>query len=200
MHKIYDTRDELLSTLNSGLNNARLLPTHDLVYEDLLIEPVAAQSLHELKLWLEQSKVPEKQIRIAKEAGLVTLFEGPSSSTKLLMANLLAGQAGLGLAPVHLTKVVSKFAAETEKNLAKIFERAKKEGQVLFFDEAEALFGKRTNVKDAHDKYANIELSYFIQHAATNGTLTIISATSKGNLDDAFLRRLRFIVSFPLPK
>jgi len=199
MHKIYNSREDLLTALGSGLNNPHFLPNYNFVYDELVIEPPAARTLHEIQLFLQQSMQPQV-LRPAKIPGVIVLFEGTSVSNKLLIANLLAKQSGLRLTQVDLTQMVSKVNIETQRNLSKVFEPEKNTGSILLFDEAEALFGKRSEVKDAHDRYANAEASYFIQHAATYGGLTIVSAKNRNNLDDAFLRRLHHIVAFPLPK
>ena len=125
------------------------------------------------------------------------LFTGKDRTTALVVAKTLASDLGKDLYRIDLSSVVSKYIGETEKNLRRIFDAAEKSDAVLFFDEADSLFGKRTEVKDSHDRYANIEISYLLQRIEDRGGLTILSATRKDSLDSAFLRRLRFIVRLP---
>src|SRR3546814_295367 len=106
---------------------------------------------------------------------------------------------GLSLYRIDLSAVVSKYIGETEKNLRKLFDAAEGGGAILFFDEADALFGKRSEVKDSHDRYANIEVNYLLQRLESFGGLAVLATNMKGALDTAFLRRLRFVVNFPFP-
>src|SRR5690606_19466901 len=105
----------------------------------------------------------------------------------------------LDLYRIDLSRVVSKYIGETEKNLARVFDAAEEGGAILLFDEADALFGKRTEVKDSHDRYANIEVSYLLQRMEAYRGLAILTTNLKSALDDAFLRRLRFVITFPFP-
>ncbi|MGH4024800.1 MAG: ATP-binding protein [Pseudonocardiaceae bacterium] len=131
--------------------------------------------------------------------GIAALFAGASGTGKTLAAEVLAADLALDLYRVDLSQVVSKYIGETEKNLRQIFDAAESGGAVLLFDEADALFGKRSEVKDSHDRYANIEVSYLLQRMETYRGLAILTTNLKSALDSAFLRRLRFIVQFPLP-
>jgi len=131
--------------------------------------------------------------------GLGVLFSGASGTGKTMAASILANALGLELYRIELSKIVSKYIGETEKNLSKIFEVAEESGIVLFFDEADAIFGKRSEVKDAHDRYANIEVSYLLQKIEEYDGLVILASNFKNNIDEAFVRRMRFIVDFPLP-
>lgn len=131
--------------------------------------------------------------------GISALFVGDSGTGKTLAAEILANHLRLPLYRIELNAVVSKYIGETEKNLARIFDAAETMGAVLLFDEADALFGKRSEVKDAHDRYANIEVSYLLQRMEAYRGLAILTTNFKRNLDTAFLRRLRFIVHFPFP-
>ncbi|CAB3629830.1 MULTISPECIES: AAA family ATPase [Achromobacter] len=114
-------------------------------------------------------------------------------------AEELARDTGLALHRIDLSRIVSKYIAETEENLSRLFESVEQRGAVLYFDEADALFGKRANVKDSHDRYANIEVSYLLQPMQSYRGLASRAASLKSNLDSAFLRRLRFVVQFPAP-
>jgi len=196
MQKIYNTPAELQTALASAIHGNQDLPDHDLVYDDVLIGQEMISSIQDLNILATQSHVRDRGIQSASSKGLIALFDGNSSSSKLLIANLLAKQAGVDTTIVNLSKVVSKYIGETEKNLKNIFDDAEKDGNILFFDEADALFGKRSDIKDAHDRYSNIELAYFMQLAENRSGLTIISARSKTNLDDGFIRRLRTTITF----
>jgi SpoVK/Ycf46/Vps4 family AAA+-type ATPase len=131
--------------------------------------------------------------------GLSILFSGVSGTGKTMAAEVLAGDLELDLYKVDLSGVVSKFIGETEKNLARIFAEAETSNAVLFFDEADALFGKRTEVSDAHDRYANIETSYLLQKMEEYKGVVILATNLRENMDDAFARRIRFVVEFPFP-
>ncbi len=131
--------------------------------------------------------------------GISALFHGPSGTGKTLAAEVLAQELRLDLYRIDLSQVVSKYIGETEKNLARLFDAAEEAGAVLFFDEADALFGKRSEVKDSHDRYANIEISYLLQRMEAYRGLAILATNLKSALDRAFLRRLRFVVEFPFP-
>jgi hypothetical protein len=135
----------------------------------------------------------------ARGLGITTLFAGPSGTGKTLAAEVLAGELRLDLYAVDLSSVVSKYIGETEKNLRKVFDAAEDGGAVLFFDEADALFGKRSEVRDSHDRYANIEINYLLQRMESYRGLAVLATNRKGDLDPAFTRRIRFIVNFPFP-
>jgi SpoVK/Ycf46/Vps4 family AAA+-type ATPase len=115
----------------------------------------------------------------------------------LIAAQTLGSALEMSLYRVDLGSVVSKYIGETEKNLDRMFKAAKKSDAILFFDEADALFGKRTDVKDSHDRYANIEVNYLLQRLEENAGVTILATARRANIDDAFLRRLRFVISIP---
>ncbi|MBE9549531.1 MAG: ATP-binding protein, partial [Proteobacteria bacterium] len=131
--------------------------------------------------------------------GLNALFAGESGTGKTMAAEVIANALMLDLYRIDLSSVVSKYIGETEKNLRKLFDAAEDSGAILFFDEADALFGKRSEVKDSHDRYANIEINYLLQRMESYRGLAILATNMKGSLDKAFMRRLRFIVDFPFP-
>ena len=131
--------------------------------------------------------------------GVSALFAGPSGTGKTLAAEVLAHELRLDLYRIDLSGVVSKYIGETEKNLRRVFDAAEEGGAVLFFDEADALFGKRSEVKDSHDRYANIEVNYLLQRMESYRGVAILATNLKGSLDSAFLRRIRFVVTFPVP-
>ncbi|MET0827995.1 MAG: ATP-binding protein, partial [Microbacterium sp.] len=135
----------------------------------------------------------------ARGLGVSALFAGESGTGKTMAAEVLAGSLGLDLYRIDLAAVVSKYIGETEKNLGSVFDAAETSGAVLLFDEADALFGKRSEVRDSHDRYANIEINYLLQRMEAFSGLAILASNMKSALDSAFMRRLRFIVSFPFP-
>ncbi|MFC2077579.1 ATP-binding protein [Candidatus Bipolaricaulota bacterium] len=137
--------------------------------------------------------------KLSRGRGISALFSGPSGTGKTMAAEILANHLNLDLYRIDLAGVVSKYIGETEKNLRRVFDAAERSGAILFFDEADALFGKRTEVKDSHDRYANIEVNYLLQRMEDYRGLAILATNRRSSLDRAFLRRLRFIVSFPRP-
>jgi SpoVK/Ycf46/Vps4 family AAA+-type ATPase len=137
--------------------------------------------------------------RNSRGLGMTVLFAGESGTGKTMGAEILANHLQLDLYRIDLSAVVSKYIGETEKNLRKLFDAAEDGGALLFFDEADALFGKRSEVKDSHDRYANIEVNYLLQRLEAYQGLAILATNLKSGLDDAFTRRLRFCVTFPKP-
>jgi hypothetical protein len=138
--------------------------------------------------------------KLAASAGVTALFFGPPGTGKTMGAEVIARELGLDLYKIDLSTMVSKYIGETEKNLEKIFAEAESSNAILFFDEADAIFGKRSEVKDAHDRYANIEISYLLQRMESFDGVTILATNLKANLDEAFTRRLQFAVDFPFPR
>jgi MoxR-like ATPase len=132
--------------------------------------------------------------------GTHAIFSGPSGTGKTMAAEIVAGELDLELYKIDLSGVVSKYIGETEKNLARIFSEAEATNAILFFDEADALFGKRSEVKDAHDRYANVETSYLLQRIEEYEGVTILATNLRRNMDDAFMRRMAFSVQFPFPE
>ena len=137
--------------------------------------------------------------RMNRGLGISALFVGESGTGKTLAVEVIAHELKLNLYRIDLSQVVSKYIGETEKNLRKLFDAAEDGGTILFFDEADALFGKRSEVKDSHDRYANIEINYLLQRMEAYRGLAILATNMKSALDTAFMRRLRFIVTFPFP-
>ena len=137
--------------------------------------------------------------RTSRGLGITALFTGESGTGKTMAAEVLANDLGLDLYRIDLSGVVSKYIGETEKNLRRLFDAAEQGGVMLFFDEADALFGKRSEVKDSHDRYANIEVNYLLQRMESYRGLAILATNLRSALDSAFTRRLRFIVPFALP-
>ena len=133
---------------------------------------------------------------VGKASGVV-LFHGPSGTGKTLAALAIARELDLQVFRIDLARVVSKYIGETEKNLAAVFAEAEQSGAVLLFDEADALFGKRSDVRDSHDRYANAEVSHLLQRIEEFGGLAILTTNARQNIDDTFVRRLRFVIEFP---
>ncbi|MEW6583366.1 MAG: ATP-binding protein, partial [Actinomycetota bacterium] len=137
---------------------------------------------------------------VARAQGLKVLFAGESGTGKTMTGQVLARELGLDLYRIDLATIVSKYIGETEKNLDRIFDAAEGSNAILFFDEADALFGKRSEVSDAHDRYANIEVAYLLQKMESYSGAVILATNFRHNIDDAFLRRLDFVVDFPFPE
>ena len=138
--------------------------------------------------------------KLSRGRGVNALFAGPAGTGKTMAAEVIAAELGLDLYAIDLAGVVSKWIGETEKNLDRIFRAAEDADAVLFFDEADALFGKRSEVRDSHDRYANIEISYLLQKMEQYDGLAILATNLRQNLDEAFLRRLAFTIIFPFPE
>ena len=130
---------------------------------------------------------------------MTALFHGPSGTGKTMAAIGIAHQLGIQLLRLDLSRMVSKYIGDTEKNIDRVFTDAQRSGSAILIDEADALLGKRSEVKDAHDRYANIEVAYLLQRMESYEGLAILTTNMRQNLDPAFLRRLRFIIDFPRP-
>jgi AAA+ superfamily predicted ATPase len=170
-------------------------------WDDLVLPPGHLRQLRELidRYHLADRVYGEWAFPAVPSRGLVALFSGPSGTGKTLAAEVIAGELGLDLFKLNLSTVVSKYIGETEKNLDELFEAAGAGNLVLFFDEADALFGRRSEVKDAHDKYANMETSYLLQRLETYDGVVVMATNFEKNIDDAFLRRIHSRVDFALP-
>lgn len=170
-------------------------------WEDVVLPPATRTQVSDIGAWLEhQHKVAaDKNLARRIKPGYRVLFYGPPGTGKTLTAALLGKQYRKEVYRIDLSQIVSKYIGETEKNLENVFRRAERKDWILFFDEADALFGKRTNVQSAHDKYANQEVSYLLQRVEDYAGLLILASNFKNNLDDAFIRRFHAIVHFPLP-
>lgn len=173
------------------------------MWDDLVIPSQQQQILREIAIHVRQRyKVYENWGFASKGSrglGISALFAGASGTGKTMAAEVLANELHLDLYRIDLSQVVSKYIGETEKNLRRVFDAAEDGGAVLLFDEADALFGKRGEVKDSHDRYANIEISYLLQRMEAYRGLAILTTNMKSALDSAFLRRIRFIAQFPFP-
>lgn len=138
--------------------------------------------------------------KLASSRGVTVLFAGAPGTGKTMAAEVMAAELGLDLYKIDLSTVISKYIGETEKNLERIFFEAEASNAILFFDEADALFGKRSEVRDSHDRYANVEISYLLQRMEAYNGVTILATNLRSNLDEAFTRRLQFAVDFPFPE
>jgi AAA+ superfamily predicted ATPase len=170
-------------------------------WDDLVLREQCRQQIEDLKMWLEHHHhlAQDAVIRRKLKPGYRVLFYGPSGTGKTLTAILLGKQFGKEVYRIDLSLVVSKYIGETEKNLEKIFAKAESKNWILFFDEADALFSKRSNVSSAHDKFANQEVSYLLQRVEDYQGLIILASNFKNNLDSAFIRRFNDIIHFLKP-
>ena len=172
-------------------------------WTDLILPEARKQTLRQIAAQVRlQLTVCERwgfADKCARGLGISVLFAGESGTGKTMAAEVLAKELGLELFRIDLSAIVSKYIGETEKNLARIFAAAEDSGVLLLFDEADALFGRRSEVRDSHDRYANIEVSYLLQRMEAYRGLAILTSNQKAALDSAFLRRLRFVVTFPFP-
>jgi hypothetical protein len=169
---------------------------------DLILPAQTLQQVNELFVWLKHGDTLLRDWGMDKylKPGYRALFYGPPGTGKTMTASLLGKMTGRDVFRIDLSMVISKYIGETEKNLANLFDKAEHKDWILFFDEADALFGKRTSVRDAHDRYANQEVSYLLQRVETYNGLVILASNFKSNIDDAFVRRFQSIIHFPMPK
>jgi ATPase family protein associated with various cellular activities (AAA)/winged helix domain-containing protein len=172
-------------------------------WDDIVLPALQLEALHEIAAHVRGQRRVYDDWGFARKSsrglGISALFEGVSGTGKTMAAEVLALELRLDLYRIDLSQVVSKYIGETEKNLQRVFDAAESGGTILLFDEADALFGKRTEVKDSHDRYANIEVSYLLQRMEAYRGLAILTTNLKSALDGAFLRRIRFVVPFPFP-
>ncbi|MEM7574268.1 MAG: ATP-binding protein [Bacteroidota bacterium] len=172
-----------------------------MTWEDLVLNDRTNYQVEELLSWLDHGATLLNEWGMSKriKAGYRVLFHGPPGTGKTLTATLVGQKKERDVYRVDLSMVVSKYIGETEKNLAALFTKAEHKDWILFFDEADALFGKRTGVKDAHDRYANQEVSYLLQRIETYDGLIILASNFKSNIDEAFMRRFQSVIHFPIP-
>jgi|HubBroStandDraft_6_1064221.scaffolds.fasta_scaffold26455_2 hypothetical protein len=172
-------------------------------WEDIVLPPDKMRQLRSIAAWMQfRRRVHEEWgfgQKLSRGKGLNVLFTGPSGTGKTMAAEILAHELSLELLQIDLSSVISKYIGETEKNLSAIFREAEQSQSLLFFDEADSLFGKRTEVKDAHDRYANIEVNYLLQRVEQYEGVVVLATNLQRNLDDAFLRRIKEVVDFPFP-
>jgi len=173
-------------------------------WDDIILPKEKAEQLKEVTNYVKNRGVVyydwgfDDKLSLGK--GLNVLFSGPSGTGKTMAAEVIASELRLDLYKIDLSMIVSKYIGETEKNLNRIFKEAEQSNAILFFDEADALFGKRSEVQDSHDRYANIEISYLLQKMEENEGIVILASNLSQNIDDAFLRRMHFTVEFPFPE
>ncbi|HET9579138.1 MAG TPA: ATP-binding protein [Usitatibacter sp.] len=188
--------EERLGTLAS-----KVAPQHG--WNDLVLPATALTRLRELCAAIRMRHVVYAHWgfaeRIARGTGVKALFAGPSGTGKTMAASVIARELGLDLYKVDLSGLVSKYIGETEKNLDRVFAAARNGNAILFFDEADAIFGRRSEVKDAHDRYANIEVAYLLQKLEDHDGVVVLASNLKRNIDEAFARRLHYVVDFPTP-
>jgi ATP-dependent 26S proteasome regulatory subunit len=172
-------------------------------WDDIILPPDRARHLREICNSVKHRPVVyekwgfDRKLSLGK--GLNILFAGPPGTGKTMAAEIMAGELGLDLYKIDLSSLVSKYIGETEKNLSRIFSEAETSNAILFFDEADALFGKRSEVRDSHDRYANIEVGYLLQRMEEYEGVVILATNFRKNMDDAFVRRIHFTVEFPFP-
>ncbi len=175
--------------------------TTELTSDDLVLPQATNQQIAELENWVKHQDTIMNKWNMKRwvKPGYRALFHGPPGTGKTLTALIVGKKTNRDVFRIDLSMVVSKFIGETEKNLSQLFDRAKNKDWILFFDEADALFGKRTNVRDAHDKYANQEVAYLLQRIENHNGLIILASNFKINIDEAFIRRFQSVIYFPLP-
>ncbi len=173
-------------------------------WDDLVVPDDAGQQLRELCARVRDRRRVHREWgfgrKLARTRGVTALFAGPSGTGKTMAAEVVAGELGLELYRIDLAGVVSKYIGETEKNLDRLFEAAEAGSVVLLFDEADALFGKRSEVRDAHDRYANLEIAYLLQRMDAYDGVALLTSNLAGNVEEAFARRLAFSIHFPFPE
>ena len=171
-------------------------------WEDLVLHPNTLLYIRELEHWItyNDTLLNDWGMKRKIKPGYRALFYGPPGAGKTLTAMLLGKYTGKDVFRIDLSRVVSKYIGETEKNLSRLFDKAESRDWILFFDEADALFGKRTDIRDAHDKYANQEVAYLLQRVENYNGLVILATNQRGNIDEAFVRRFQTIIHFPMPR
>jgi AAA+ superfamily predicted ATPase len=171
-------------------------------WDDLVLHPNTLQQIREIENWIKYNDTLLHEWGMKKKIkpGYRALFYGPPGTGKTLTASLLGKYTGKDVFRIDLSRVVSKYIGETEKNLSRLFDKAEDKNWILFFDEADALFGRRTDIRDAHDKYANQEVAYLLQRIECFNGLVILATNKHGNIDEAFIRRFQTIVHFPMPR
>jgi hypothetical protein len=197
---------DLLSACSAGVSTAQSLATRlDCPYEpeDLVLPPQTRRELSLIVAWARHAHVAFREggpgARIKAREGLVALFAGNPGTGKTMAAQVIARQIGVALVRVDLSQVVNKYIGETEKNLDRVFTEAEASGTLLFFDEADALFSKRSEVHDAHDRYSNLETAFLLQRLETHPGIVILASNIQSNLDAAFMRRIQVVAEFPPP-
>lgn len=194
------TTGEIMKPKMSSNFPAQRIET-DMEWNDLILNKKTIEQIKEIETWLQYNDIllNDWNMKSRIKPGYRVMFHGPPGTGKTLTANLLGKYTQRDVYRIDLSLVVSKYIGETEKNLSKLFNKAKSKDWILFFDEADAIFGKRTNVRDAHDKYANQEVSYLLQRIEAHPGLVILASNFKSNIDTAFTRRFQSMIEFELP-
>ncbi len=174
----------------------------EMTWEDLVLPEQVWNQINELQIWLKHKDSLHTEFDLGRKIkpGYRVLFYGPPGTGKTVTATLLGKYTGREVFRIDLSMIVSKYIGETEKNLSALFDKAENKDWILFFDEADAIFGKRTGVRDAHDKYANQEVSYLLQRIESYNGLVILASNFRNNIDSAFVRRFNSMVYFPTPR
>jgi hypothetical protein len=169
---------------------------------DLVLHPATLRQIHEIENWIKYSDTLLDGWGMKKKIkpGYRALFYGPPGTGKTMTATLLGKHTGKDVFRIDLSRIMSKYIGETEKNLSHLFDKAEHKNWILFFDEADALFGKRTEVRDSHDRYANQEVAYLLQRVESYNGLVILASNQRSNIDAAFVRRFQSIIHFPMPR
>ena len=201
---------EIVETLTTGTVSMPRFSTDfpaehietEMEWDDVVLHPDTVRQIREIEHWIRfnDTLLDDWGMRKRVKPGYRALFHGPPGTGKSLAASLLGKRTGRPVFRIDLSRVVSKYIGETEKNLSRLFDKAENKEWILFFDEADALFGKRTEIRDAHDKYANQEVAYLLQRIESYAGLVILATNQRGNIDEAFLRRFQAAVHFPMPR
>lgn len=191
---------KILKPQLSSIFPAQLIETQ-LEWEDLILNSSTLNQIKEIETWLKFNEIllHEWDMKAKIKPGFRVMFHGAPGTGKTLTASLLGKYTKRDVYRIDLSTVISKYIGETEKNLSSLFDKAADKEWILFFDEADAVFGKRTNVRDAHDKYANQEVSYLLQRIENHPGLVILASNFKTNIDTAFTRRFQSIIEFEVP-
>ena len=210
LHSPLRLSEEYLALLTTGQHYrpsfssqfpAQLIET-GLCFEDLVLHPGTLKQVQEIQTWITHGPILMQNwgMKHKLRPGYRSLFYGPPGTGKTMTAGILGKATGRDVYKVDLSQVVSKYIGETEKNLAKVFDQAEHRDWILFFDEADALFGKRSGIQDAHDRHANQETAFLLQRLECFDGIAILASNWKDNLDEAFARRFETIIYFPLPR
>ncbi|MEI6336605.1 MAG: ATP-binding protein, partial [Methylococcaceae bacterium] len=210
LHSPLQLSEEYLTLLTTGQHYrpgfssqfpAQLIET-GLCFEDLVLHPGTLKQVQEIQTFITHGStlMHDWGMKHKLRPGYRSLFYGPPGTGKTMTACILGKVTGRDVYKVDLSQVVSKYIGETEKNLAKVFDQAEHRNWILFFDEADALFGKRSGIQDAHDRYANQETAFLLQRLETFDGIAILASNWKDNLDEAFARRFETMIYFPLPR
>ncbi len=203
-------RSDMLSRLTIGISQkpdysiefpAKLITT-PLSWNDLVLAPETQEEIERITLWIQQADTVLNKWGLAKhlKPGYRSLFYGPPGTGKTLTASLIGASVGADVYRIDLSAMVSKYIGETEKNLANLFDQAESKHWILFFDEADALFGKRTATRTSNDRHANQEISYLLQRVEDFPGVVILATNLRANIDEAFSRRFQSLVYFPMPE